>query len=402
MSDAQPPRASEPRTRIRRQRRLLGAATSQALRFFGAAHRHRRRRVPPGAPPDAMLIPQDAPRPRLQWISFDSQGCSRREVSDPVELHAVLGDGRVDWINVVGFGDEALLRRLGEVLGIHALAMADVVNAPQRPKVDAYGDRHLIILRMARLEEQGIDLQQVSLVLGPGWVVSFEEHEGDVFGPVRERIASDASLLRRSGADFLAYALVDAVVDGFFPVLDRISDSLEELEEFAIGHPEPETLARIHSLRRLLLLLERVQRQQRDAVMLLTRNEHNAFGAEVRPYLLDLQDHAIHVLDSLESFREISVGLMDIYLSSVGIRANDVMKTLTIMASVFIPLSFLAGVYGMNFEYMPELGWRWGYPVLWVVMLGVAFGLLAWFRRRGWLGSDAPEPGADAERRRDP
>jgi magnesium transporter len=332
-----------------------------------------------------MVIPHDAARPTIQWMRYTPEGSEEREVTDPEELRAALATEEVDWINVRGFGDEEVLRRIGAIFGIHPLAMADIVNVPQRPKLDSYGDRHLIVLRMARLAEGEVELQQVSLVLGPGWLITFEEHPGDVFDPVRDRIRSERSVLRRSGADFLAYALIDAVVDGFFPVLDGLSDTLDQLEEHAIGHPEPQTLARIHSARRLLILLERVQHQQRDAVFTLARDEHQAFGEEVHPYLRDLQDHTIHVLDSIQTLREMTVGLMDIYLSSVSNRTNDVMRTLTIMASLFIPLTFLAGVYGMNFEHMPELHWRWGYLGFWLVMLALGLSLLGWFRRRGWL-----------------
>jgi len=395
MSDRSQPGASRAATLLRAEQRRLSKVTREALRFLGVAHRQTRRAAPPGARPDTMVIPGDAPRPSIHWMRYGPQAFQETEIDDPEELRAALDTEEIDWINVRGFGDEAVLRRIGEIFGIHPLALADVVNVPQRPKLDSYGDRHLIVLRMARLEAGQVELQQVSLVLGPGWVITFEEHAGDVFDPVRERIRSDASQLRRAGADFLAYALVDAVVDGYFPVLDALGDTLEHLEEHAIGHPEPQTLARIHSTRRLLLLLERVQRQQRDAMIALARNETRAFGEDVRPYLRDVQDHAIHVLDSIETFREMTVGVMDIYLSSVANRTNDVMKTLTIMASLFIPLTFVVGVYGMNFEYMPELQWRWAYPGVWLVMLGVALALLAWFRRRGWLGALATRNGRD-------
>lgn len=394
------PRSRSTRSRsalLRAEKRLLSAATAEALRFLGLAHRQRRRTAPPGARPDTMVIPRDAPRTRVEWIRYGADSVEETEVGDPEALRAALRTEEIDWINVQGFGDEDALRRIGEIFGIHPLALADIVNVPQRPKVDRYGDRQLIVLRMARLEGLEVELQQVSLVFGPGWVLTFEERGGDVFEPVRERLRARSSLLRGSGADFLAYALIDAVVDGYLPVLDRIADILEELEERAIGHPEPETLARIHSARRLLLLLERVQRQQRNALIDLARDEHCAFGEPVRPYLRDVQDHAIHVLDSIETFREMTVGLMDIYLSSVSNRTNDVMKTLTIMASVFIPLTFVAGVYGMNFHYMPELGWRWGYPAAWTLMLVIGLALVGWFRRRGWLGALATtEQGDDA------
>jgi len=242
------------------------------------------------------------------------------------------------------------------------------------------------VLRMARSVDREIEFQQLSLFVGPHWVVTFEEHTGDIFDPVRTRLRAEGSSIRNSGADFLAYALIDAVVDGFFPVLDSLSEMLEDLEEAAIGDPEPHTLARIHSVRRLLIHLERIQRQQRDALLTLTHQDEGPFGQSVWPYLRDVQDHAIHVLDTIQTFREMTVGVMDIYLSSVANRTNDVMKTLTVIASLFIPMSFVAGVYGMNFDQMPELHWRWGYVGSWVVMIAMASGLLAWFARKGWLG----------------
>jgi magnesium transporter len=386
MRESRAAAVSRTRSLLRRERRLLGAATEEALRFLGLGHRHRRRATPPGALPGAMAIPESAPRPQVEWICYDAEGSTHQEVARPEELREALRSDRIDWVNVVGFGDETLLRELGGVFGIHPLALADVVNVPQRPKLDVYGDHLLIVLRMAQVRDGEVDLEQVSLVVGPSWVVTFQERPGDVFDPVRARIDSGASLLRRSGSDFLAYALIDAVVDGFFPVIDLLADAMEELEHLAIGRPVPETLARIHSTRRLVLVLERLQRQQRDALMQLSRSDRGDFGAAVLPYLRDVLDHAIHVLDSLDTFREMTVGLMDIYLSSLSNRANDVMKTLTVIATLFIPLTFLTGVYGMNFADMPELHWRWGYPALWTLMLVAAGLLLVWFRRRGWLG----------------
>jgi magnesium transporter len=372
---------------LRRERRLLTAATREALLFLGVAHRRRRARPPRGAHPHTMTIAPDAAAPRIEWVRFSEATLEERVVDDVEELRAALSGETVDWVHVQGFGDEARLRALAAVFGIHPLALADVVNVPQRAKLDVYGEQQLLVLHMARQLDHAIDLQQLGLVLGPGWVVTFEEHAGDVFDPVRARIRTPGSTLRRGGADYLAYALVDAVVDGFFPVLDSLGETLEEMEEAAIADPEPHTLARIHAMRRLLVHLERAQRQQRDALILLSRDPGGPFGESVRPYLRDVVDHAIHVLDSFETLREMAVGVMDIYLSSVANRTNDVMKTLTIMASVFIPLTFVAGVYGMNFEHMPELRWRFGYAAAWALMVGVAAGLVAWFARRGWLGA---------------
>jgi magnesium transporter len=333
-----------------------------------------------------MAIPVDAPVPRIDWLLYTDGALEERYITDIAELRSALGSDTIDWIHVQGFGDEEQLRALAEIFGIHPLALADIVNVPQRAKVDHYGGQQLVVLRMARSLDHEIELQQLSLVVGPTWVLTFEEHAGDVFDPVRARLRADGSRIRRSGVDFLAYALIDAVVDGFFPVMDTLSDMLEDLEEAALGDPEPHTLARIHSVRRLLVHLERSQRQQRDALLSLSHQEEGPFGESIRPYLRDVQDHAIHVLDTIETLREMTVGVMDIYLSSVSNRTNDVMKTLTVMASLFIPLSFIAGVYGMNFDHMPELHWRWGYAAVCSLMATVAVTLLAWFGRRGWLG----------------
>ncbi len=367
------------------ERRSINSHTREALRFLGTSRR--RLRLAPGAQPHEMAIRADAPAPRIEWLRFTRESLEERSVEDVSDLRPALGSGTVDWINVQGFGDEDQLRALATVFDIHPLALADIVNVPQRAKVDSYGEQQLIVLRMARSVDQEIELQQLSLVVGPSWLLTFEEHVGDVFDAVRARVRSNGSTIRGAGADYLAYALIDAVVDGFFPVTDTLSDMLDELEEAAIGDPEPHTLARIQAVRRFLIQLARIQRQQRDAVLVLSRQEGRLFGEAVRPYLRDVEDHAIHVLDMIETLREMAVGVMDIYLSSVSNRTNDAMKTLTVMASLFIPLNFIAGVFGMNFEYMPELHWRWGYAAAWGVMIAVALGLLMWFGRRGWLSA---------------
>ncbi len=372
---------------LRTERQLISAATEEALRFFRRAHERDRPRPAAGSQPHAMAIRADAPAPEIEWHSFTRETLEERSVTDVAELRPALGSDTVDWIHVQGFGDEDQLRALGELFGIHPLALADIVNIPQRAKVDRYHEHQLIVLRMARSVEHDIELQQLSIILGPGWVLSFVEHTGDVFDPIRKRLRSEGTTIRRSGPDFLADALIDAVVDGFFPVVEKLSEILDELEEAAIGDPQPRTLARIRAFRRMLIQLSRSQRQQRDAVLSLSRQEGGPFGESLRPYLHDVEDHAIHVLDSIETQREMSVGVMDVYLSSVSNRTNDVMKTLTVMASLFIPLTFIAGVYGMNFEYMPELHWRWGYVAVWGVMVAVAIGLLSLFAWRGWLGA---------------
>jgi magnesium transporter len=231
-----------------------------------------------------------------------------------------------------------------------------------------------------------IELEQVSIVLGPHWVVSFQEKPGDVFDPVRVRIRSPQMRIRRMRADFLAYALVDAIVDGYFAVVEKIGNELDVLEDEVMERPTHETLERIHGIRRQLLQLHRLQWRQRDAVATMWRDESFPIRAEVRVFLRDVHDHAFEVLDTIETFRDLSVGLMDVYLSAASNRLNEVMKTLTLVSTVFIPLTFIVGVYGMNFDVMPELRWRFGYPLILALMLGIGVGILLWFRRKGWLG----------------
>ena len=297
------------------------------------------------------------------------------------------------WIDVASFGDLRRLERIGEILDIHPLAMADAVNVGQRPKAEPYGDRYLVVTRMAQvLPDHRVCLEQVALVLGPGWVASFQEDPGDVFDPLRERLRHRLGAIRRLGADYLTYALLDAVVDGYFPVVEELSGVLEALEEEALESPRRATLARIHAARRLLLQLERLLWQQRDAVSGMLNSPEAPFADSVRLYLRDTHDHTVQILDAVETYRQMTVGMVEIHLSSVNNRMSEVMKTLTVMASIFIPLTFIVGIYGMNFDHMPELRWRWGYPAVWAVMIGVVLGLVLWFYRRGWLES-TDDPG---------
>jgi magnesium transporter len=266
--------------------------------------------------------------------------------------------------------------------------MADVVNVPQRPKADVYGDRLLFVAQMAHFVGAGeLEIEQLSLVLGPGFVATFQERPGDLFDPVRTRIRTGAGRIRRHGADYLAYALLDAIVDGYFPVIEAASDALEQLEEQVVGPPLPETLSEVHGLRRLFLELHRIGWAHRDALASLVRDEDAPIGAPVRVYLRDVYDHAYQALDAVESARELAASLVDLQLSSASHRTNQVVQALTVVSTIFIPLTFLVGVYGMNFDVMPELRWRWSYFVLWGFMLAIAGGLFQAFRARGWLGS---------------
>ncbi len=357
-----------------------------------ANHRHgrkrRRTRKPPaGSAAGALAVREGEPSPELHAMWYDATQQGERALTSPAEIPELLSDpGRTVWIDVQGLGNLDELREIGRLLQIDRLAIADVANAPQPAKAELWGDRLLFVGHMATLAPSGgVEIEQISLVLGPGWVVSFQEKPGDVFEPVRERIRADQSRIRRMQADFLAYSLIDAVVDGYFAVIEHIGDALDALEDEVMDRPTRETLAQLHVVRRQLLHLHRLQWRQRDAIAALWRDETLPISDPVRPFLRDVHDHAFVVLDSIETFRDLAVGLMEVYLSAASNRLSEVMKTLTLVATLFIPLTFIVGVYGMNFEVMPELRWRYGYAAVWGVMLAIGVGLFVWFRRRRWL-----------------
>ena len=314
-----------------------------------------------------------------------------------------LRTGTTVWLNVDGLGHADTLRRIGERFSLHPLALEDVVNVHQRPKFEAYDDHLFLIVRMPVATEREGDAQapvlrteQVALFVGRGFVVTFQEIAGDAFEPVRHRLRHATSALRRRGADYLAYALVDAVVDAYFPLLEAYGERLEALETDVLARPERDHVATIHDLKRDLLTLRRAVWPMRDMLAALRREDTPLIDEHTRVYLRDCEDHAIQLIDMIETYREIASGLVDIHLSSLSNRMNEVMKVLTIIATIFIPLTFVAGIYGMNFDpsvgpwNMPELGWRYGYPTVLALMLVVAFGLLAWFRRMGWIGRRPP------------
>jgi magnesium transporter len=296
---------------------------------------------------------------------------------------------------VQGLGDEEVLMSLGEVFQLHPLMLEDVVNVPQRPKVEDYGDQLLIIARMVMIKPgDGFISEQVSLILGKHYLTTVqEEPERDCFGPVRHRIKNGKGIIRKQGPDYLAYALLDAVIDGFFPVLEAYGERIEALENEVVTAPSRQTLEKIHLIRRELLDLRRAIWPQRDAITALMRDGSPLISQEVSVYLRDCYDHTIQVLDMVETYRELASSLMDVYLSSISNKMNEVMKVLTVISTVFIPLTFVAGIYGMNFNTeksplnMPELNWYWGYVVCWAVMLTIAAGLIYYFWRKGWFKS---------------
>jgi len=313
-------------------------------------------------------------------------------------FHPPPEQGGVVWIDVQGLGDEPLLRQLGERFGLHLLALEDLVNAPQRPKIEEYREQVLIITRMARFAGRAeLNDEQVGLVLGPGYVLSFQERYGDVLEPVRVRIREGLGPIRSAGADYLAYALLDTIIDGYYPVVEHLGEVLARLEDQILARPGARTLTRLNRVKGVLVALRRGIWPQREALNRLLRDGSRFISPEVRVYLRDTHDHAAQLVDVVDSHREMVAGLLNTYLSALSNRTNEVMKLLTIMASIFIPLTFMAGVYGMNFEAMPELHSPWGYPALMAVMVLTAVGMLFYFRRRGWLGEPPDDDDSDDE-----
>jgi len=344
----------------------------------------RKRRPPPGSVPGTLAIPPGAPPPRLHIFSYDAEHVLEQDVSDVETLAQLRAEARVLWVDVQGLGDERVLRRLGELFALHPLLLADVVNVGQRPKVEDYDNVHLIVTRTVEPNGSDLDVDQVSLVLGPSFVLSIQERPGDPFDPVRERLRA-GGVIRRMRADYLAYALLDTVVDGYFPVLETLGEDLERLEEDVIGAPGPHSLEQIHGARRRLVTLRRTIWPLREELASLSRDDTGAFSRPVRVYVRDTYDHAVQAVDVVETYRELTGSLMDVYLSSMSQRTNDVMKVLTVVSTIFIPLTFIVGIYGMNFDWMPELRVWWAYPVVWAVMIAIATGLYTTFRARGWL-----------------
>lgn len=351
-----------------------------------------RRRTKPGASPGLLVADPAAAAPRMSLFAYSQDALVEREVRDVAEVAALRAKHDVVWLNVDGLGDAAVVESIGKLFGLHRLALEDVLNAHQRPKVDHYDDHSFVVARMLCMHAEELEGDQLGLFLGKGFVVTFQERAGDNFEPVRDRLRRGSGNLRRLGADYLAYALLDAVVDEYFPVLESLGERLSGLENELIDAPRRELLSHVQAIRSDLLALRRATWPLRDVLSTLFRQECAVIAPATRPYLADTYDHTVQIIDLVEQYREIASGLIDIYLSSMSQRLNEVMKVLTIISTIFIPLTFIAGVYGMNFDpkagplSMPELSWPYGYVGVLAVMAAIGIALALWFRARGWLG----------------
>ncbi|MGF1514465.1 MAG: magnesium/cobalt transporter CorA [Elainellaceae cyanobacterium] len=348
----------------------------------------------PGSMPGTLDIPPDAPFPKITLIDYSKEKAQRKVIEEPELCREHLDQDTISWVDVHGLGSEDILKRLGALFKLHPLVLEDVVNVPQRPKIEEYPDQLLIIARMVipTDDEKGFLSEQVSFILGPNYLLTVqEEPRHDTFQPVRDRIRFNRGEVRQRGADYLAYTLLDTIIDGFFPVLEDYGERLEDLEDQVVLNPTRKTVEEIYAIKRELLALRRAIWPQRDAIHLLMRDGGYLISEDVRAYLRDCYDHAAQAMDMVDSYRELSANLMEVYLSSVSNRMNEVMKLLTVVSGIFIPLTFITSLYGMNFDTeasrwnMPELDWQYGYPMALLVMAAMALALVAFFWYRGWF-----------------
>jgi len=324
---------------------------------------------------------------RIDIIDFNEMQVSEYVDSALDKCAELARAATVTWINIVGVHDMGIIEALGRHFNLHPLTLEDIVNTTQRPKVEESPGYTLIVLKMLVFKEQParVEEEHVSLILGENYVISLLEDEGDVFNSVRERIRLNKGRIRRMQSDFLAYSLMDAVVDHYFLVVEGLGESIDEIDERILVSPQTGDIHAIHRLKREVLKLRKAVWPLREEIGTLERTDSPLIHPETRVFLRDLYDHAIQIIDMVESNRDILAGMHDTWLSSNSNRMNEIMKVLTIIATIFIPLTFIVGVYGMNFDYIPELRWHWGYHAVWGIMLAVGGGMLLWFRRKGWF-----------------
>jgi magnesium transporter len=347
------------------------------------------RREKAGLPPGTLLPVGER---RVEWttltlIEYNAGACSERVLADSEDWRSLNNASAVHWINVEGLHDVAVIQRVGDAFGLHPLVLEDIVTVGQRPRLEDYGDYLFIVVKM--LYRKGparqIVSEQISFILGAFGVLTFQEVEGDIFDPIRERIRAAKGRIRSAGPDYLAYRLLDAIIDNYFIVLEDVSDRVEELQDRVATSPSQAIIHDIHQLKRDLIFLRKSLWPVREVVGGLQKAESDFIDPSTGVFLRDAYEHTIQVIDMVETMRDTLSSAQDIYLSSMSNRMNEIMRVLTVMSTLFIPLTFIVGVYGMNFDHMPELHWRHGYLATWLLMIGTTAGLVLFFRRKKWL-----------------
>jgi magnesium transporter len=348
------------------------------------------RRTAPGSPPGVVSPDPSMPKSVIQLMAYNLERCVETPIADVGEIPAFLKQYPVVWVNVEGLGDATVIEQLGGLFELHRLALEDVVNVHQRAKLDEYGEVLFIVLRMATCQTR-VTTEQLSMFVGKGYILTFQEGEpGDSFDRVRLRMRDGAGRMRQQSSDYLAYALIDAVIDNYYPVLETLAERIDQLEDTVLEVQGRHVMDELHEVKSDLLILRRAIWPLRDAVALLSR-QTEIFSDSTRVYLRDCYDHVVQIVDLVETYRELTADLRDLYMSSMSNRINETMRVLTIISTIFIPLTFITSIYGMNFDYadshwnMPELHSKYGYPAVWLVMLLTALTMIGYFWRQGWI-----------------
>jgi magnesium transporter len=343
-----------------------------------------------GLPPGTLVHigEKKSEKVRITAIQYNEEVFQEREIETLQECLSFRDTSTMMWLNIDGVHQLQLIEKIGTYFALHPLTMEDIVNTGQFPKLEDYGDYLFIVLKMLYYNEKEneIEVEQVSLCLGSNFVISFQEETGrDVFNPVRERLRNGKGRIRKMGADYLAYSLIDAIVDSYFVILEKVGERIEELEEQVVSYPGEKTIHEIHQFKREMIFLRKSVWPLREVISSMQRGDSPLIHESMHVFFRDVYDHTIRIIETIETFRDILAGILDIYLSSISNRINSVMKVLTIIATIFMPLTFLAGVYGMNFKYMPELDWQWGYPAILIIMALIGISMLVYFRIKKWL-----------------
>jgi len=349
----------------------------------------KRRSHKAGLPPGSLVHigKRKVEKTRITIMDYDEERFQEKEAKTIEECFPFKDTPTITWVNIDGVHDVDIVERIGRHFGVHPLVLEDIVNTGQRPKMEDFEDYIFLVVKMLTYDQKDgeINAEQVSILLGPHFVISFQERQGDVFDPIRDRIRNSKGRIRKAGADYLAYTLLDAIVDGYFIILENLGERIEILEDAVIENPTSETLQVINSLKREMIMLRRSVWPLREVIGALDRGGSPLIHESTVTYLRDVYDHTIQVADTIDSYRDMITGTRDTYLSSLSNRMNEVMKVLTIIATIFIPVTFIAGIYGMNFQFMPELGWRWGYFVVLGIMAAVAVVMIGFFKKKNWL-----------------
>lgn len=347
--------------------------------------------LPPGSAPGTLIAAPDAVQSKIDVIAYGPEGFVEKALSNPSEIREYIGKWPVVWVNIEGLGSTDVVKQVGEIFSIHHLALEDVLNVHERAKIESYNDDLFLVLHMMEVSDH-LESEQLSVFSGKHFVVTFQEGPIDTLDPARERIRRGQGRIRQLGSDYLVYSIIDSVLDNYFPILEAYGETLDKLEDDVINRPSQEVVGNVHMVKRELLTLRRAVWPLREAINTLMRDTEVTFSAETRIHLRDCYDHAVRIIDFIETYRELAADLMDIYLSSLSNRMNEVMKVLTIITTLFVPPTLIAGIYGMNFNTeisrynMPELNWYYGYPFSLFLMFALTLSvvLLLWYK--GWLG----------------